>query len=48
MRATDIAWRKVGSANPHATYEEAEEWLCKWLRPEAEQTFFDENGDRVQ
>lgn len=44
---THIEWRDVGSANPHPTFEAAEDWLSKWLRPEVEEVFFDANGARA-
>lgn len=47
-RRTYIEWHNVGSANPHATYEDAAEWLRKWLRPEVEEVYFDEAGEPVE
>lgn len=47
-RDTSICWYNVGSANPHATYEDAAEWLRKWIRPEVEEVYFNEAGEPVE
>lgn len=44
---TFIHWENVGSANPHPTYEAAEDWLKKWLRPEFDEVIFDAEGNRI-
>lgn len=47
-KSTWIYWQDVGSANPHATYEDAAEWLRKWLRPECDEVLFDADGQPIE
>ena len=44
---TEIVWFNVGASNPHATHEDAADWLRKWLRPEVYEVHYDGDGAPV-
>lgn len=46
--STYVRWRAVGAGNPFLTFEDAEAWLQKWLRPSLATVGYDAEGNRIE